>query len=449
MGKFKLGVVVGCVVGLSAAEAGAGSVTMDAAIPLKGVAEVHMVTSAGQVVPVIENNEAGPNPGGITVNRGGNHGIARAANGKGIKLLRAAGDAAGSVFVRYRGYNDNGPEGRIRKVTSQNQSAFDKWLPIHDYAGIAADEAGGVYVGSHASYAKDGEAWLTMTRHTTYRLGPTGEVVWKVEETGANAPMYDAGFTSVATRSAEGVFVGYGILDAQKKSTPVLIHRNASDGSARYVRMGLTQENTRPTPSLARRPGVPGGAPLGGRVSQIFVASDGSAIATVEETHDPTIVRVDTHGVQTAVYTCGPNGGVVGHQNGEVSCVHGWVDGSIAVERYAIKDGNLALVGSYKTAAVAGWQMQSGVGLASGELLAAGTRNGKAAYYLYSAAGAPLGAASGIAGSVLYIGAAGGKYVAVGPEVSPNWIRYVGTYDVTPPAATPTVKPKLRRLPGL
>ena len=51
MGKFKLGVVVGCVVGLSAAEAGAGSVTMDAAIPLKGVAEVHMVTSAGQVVP--------------------------------------------------------------------------------------------------------------------------------------------------------------------------------------------------------------------------------------------------------------------------------------------------------------------------------------------------------------------------------------------------------------
>jgi hypothetical protein len=449
MGKIKLGgVLVGCVVGLCAGRADAGSVTLDSGAVLGEMTDAQVVVSANAAVAVYEYGPAGNNPEGISVGRGAGHSIPRSAPGKPLRLGRAVGDAAGSVFLWYRAYNDKGGiEGRVRRVSNQNQATFDRWLPISTAAGIAADGADGVYVASHKPYAKEGEVWMTMTAHTTYRLGPTGEVIWQVAEAGARTPFSDSEMNSCATRSAQGVFVGHGIIDAQNRSTPVLIHRNAADGSARYVRVGLTQEK-KSTSALLRRAGVPGGDPLPGHVHEVFVASDGTAIASVVSGHDPTIVRVDANGVQTAVYECGPDGEVLGHANGEVSCVHGAGDGAIGVERYAINNGNLALVRSYKTAAKPGWEPFSSVALPGGELLTGGRANGKTIINLFSPAGAPLGAAGGLEGFVTALGAANGKYVGVGPATAPQWQRSVGSYDVTPPPVTPSPRvPTIKRLP--
>lgn len=459
MSKFSIGfaVVVGFASALLAGPSDAGtgvapaSITIDGAATVDGIETATMIVVGNLAVPVFEQRPVNnTNPEGISIIRGSNHAIPRVAPGKPTRLVRIEGDPDGTIFVWYTGANGlGGTEGRIRRISPTNQKSFDMWLPVDTKAGMAADGAGGVYVASHFAFKPHGEALMTATKHRTYRLDPAGNIVWQVEEPHTPKPHGDSDHWSSAARSSDGVYVGYGISDADENAIPVLLHRRAGDGSTIFVRTGLTLPAV---PGVAAiPPGKPGTAPLRGRVHQIFVAADGTPLAVVHDDTSPHLVRLDAAGVQTHVYPCA-QGSFRQWGAGEVACVKSPGD-DLEITRYGVRDNKLLELGKFTVTGGATLTLGNSVALPGGHSLFT-TRNGSGHFgiHLRGPGGATLaGATLGIGGKVSSIVGVDGKWVGYGfNEAEGKHTRFYGTYD-TGGTALPTTKSKLpmpkQRLP--
>jgi hypothetical protein len=349
-----------------------------------GIDTTALVDAAG-LWPVHQYDATHPNaPEKVSLIRNANHRI----DGTDVRRKRAVGTSDGSVFVFYTKRNSGGgPDPHIRKIKPDNQLGFDVTILMEDKAGIAPDGAGGVYVVTHKGFASDGEFYHDQTAHTSLHYDSAGNLLWQIAEPGAPKPHTDGQHWSVAARSSQGVFVGYGVNTGTDQANPILLHRKASDGSKLFTRTGLK------APTGSGAPGTVGNTPLLGIVDRLWPVPDGSVIARVyRPTTDQMFVRVDASGVQTAAYKCpGTNPHLLAHLNGGVMCVVMPSDGTIQVHHFGVNGGNLQLLGTWRSAAVNGWSFGHIAVTVDGQYLAtASTTSGFAGLALFSASGVLL-----------------------------------------------------------
>jgi hypothetical protein len=376
------------------------TLTLQSGYALSGIESSELVVANG-LWPVHQYDATHANlPNGVALIRNANH----ALEGTDVDRMRVLGDSAGNVYIHYTVRNGGGGHNpHIRKVLPDNKTGFDATFLLEAKAGIAPDGNGGVYVATHKGIAPQGEVWMTLTAHQTIRYDASGAIVWQVAEANAPKPWSSDQQWSTATRSAAGVFVGYGVKVGEQDQTPVLLHRKAADGSKLFARVGLKE------PSPAGTSGALGTTALLGRVDRIWAAPDGSAIATVFNNEPGTvIVRVDASGTQTAAFDCAPTSAeVVPHINGSVACVSMPSDGTLKVTHYGVSGGNLKVLGAFTSAPVAGWDFSRLFVTPSGHYFATGsTGTGYAGIALFSPAGVKLraikieGSRGGITGLV-------------------------------------------------
>ena len=110
-----------------------------------GLHAVRLVESAGVIVPVFEiDASSANNPEGITLIRGGNHTIARPAEGQPLELMRTVADNAGNVFVVYTSPTQQfGQRPITRRIKPDNTVGFEKLFIIERLAGVAPSGDGG------------------------------------------------------------------------------------------------------------------------------------------------------------------------------------------------------------------------------------------------------------------------------------------------------------------
>ena len=404
-----------------------------------GIVQAEIIAPAGALAAVLElDATAVGNPEGITLIRGGNHKIPRGVAGKQLELLRAVGDAAGNVFVTYAAPNQQfGLVPITRRIKPDNTLGFEKTFNISRDAGIAADGSDGVYLASHVMYALPGEVIMTMVHHRTYRLSPSGDVLWQVEAAGQPTPKGASQFVTTATANQDGVFLGYGIGDGGDELglVPVVGHRAASDGAELYTKVGLKK------PAVAAAAALPAGSvgnqAMKGWVETIVIGSDGTAIADVHaQPSGHYVVRLDATGTQTDAYAC--NGVAREFAPGELACVS--VGAQLSVTRFGIANDRLAIVGQWKVDAPDDTTFTTWAAAPGKRVLAAAKKNGRASLRLYSSTGALMTAwASQIDGTISELGAAQGAWLGYGPEHAPDWLRYAGTWEPggTKPATSP------------
>lgn len=357
---------------------------------------LELVRVGSAQVPVLEvPASAAVNPEGISVIRGANHKIPRVAAGKGLTLRDAIGGDSGSVLVWYTAPNaGGGQEPHLRKVDASNGLAFDVKLLIEQQAGVAADGAGGAYVASHRLVAPPGEVWMTLTEHRTYRLTPTGAILWQQSEATAPRPENNAQHATVAAAAPGGVVVGYAIGDDDGEGvSPVILRRAADDGAIVFKRADLVAAAGDGSSGTLARTG------LHGRVDALRVAGDGSVIATVGGASDVrTLVHLDASGHQRAAFRCEGFLQLLGPD--DVFCAK-QAAGSLKVARFGVVGGALRAKASYTFTAPAGWTITSHAGAPSGHVMVAGQKNGAVTLALLSPGGSVLATyAQGVPGKI-------------------------------------------------
>lgn len=346
---------------------------------LQAIERTQMVRAAG-IHAIQEYDATHPvRPNGAALIRGANHAIGEP--GAPIDVVRAVGDSDGSVFVLYRA----GSFPHVRKILADNKLGFDVYIPIADKAGIAPDGAGGVHVVAHRGFDSDGDALQDQTLHTSIRLDAAGKEVWKVAEPGAPPPYTVPQKRSVAARSSEGVYVGYGHKIDGDKAQPVLLHRRLADGGKLFTVTGLVGPAHNGVAAATM-----GSTPLRGIVEEIWPAADGSVIATVEiSAPGQVFVRVDAAGKQTAAFSCTESSPpILAHLDGSVACVDDRPDGTIRVAHYGLRSGNLAQLTNWTSPPLSGWDI-GGVAVTPGGqyMVVAATSTGYPGVALLSASG--------------------------------------------------------------
>lgn len=406
-----------------------------------GIIEARMFVAGTTLVAALELDANGAgNPEGITLIRGGNHKIARPAAGKQLDLLRVVADAAGNVFVVYSSPTEQfGLRPITRRIKPDNTLGFEKTLNVERFAGVAPSGDGGLYLGSHVPYAVPGEFFTSMTHHRTYKLSPSGDIVWQVEAAGQKQPTGASQYASTAAANQDGVFLGYGIGDGGEGMglVPVVGHRQASDGAELFTRVGLKKPAVAAAAALP--PGTMGNAAIDGLVDEIVIGSDGTAIAAVDaSSNEQFIVRVDASGNQTESFAC--SGAPERFAANEMACVR--LSSKLAVARFGTADGHLKILSQWSIDPPAGTSQTAWAPLPAGKILVAGLKNGSASLRMYSAAGALMTSwASPIPGIIGELGALGGNWIGYGANASPpDWTRFAGTYTAggaAKPSATP------------
>lgn len=350
---------------------------------LMGIDSTEFV-QAGGLYPVHQYDDTHPNAAKkVALIRNANHLI----DGNEVNRVRAVGDADGSVYVFY--YTRNNQGGRfphVRKIKPDNTLGFDVTGFAEEKAGIAPDGAGGVYVVTHKTFDSDNDHWTDSTAHQSTRIDASGAIVWQVGEPGATQPHADSHYWSVAARSSQGVFAGYGVgTSGSNDPTPVLLHRKAGDGAVVFKKVGLK------APAAGGVGGPPGPSPLYGIVDRLYPQADGSVLGRVyKSTADNFFVRVDAGGTQTSAYKCPELGSQLLPHNNGVVCVTLPDDGTIKLHHYGISGGNLQKLGAWTSAPVDGWDFTHIVVTVDGQYLAAARTGTFAGLALFSSSGVLL-----------------------------------------------------------